>query len=265
MKRLKLSILFIAIVFFQSTVMAQSNKSLDMNLDKVVVEIWSDVVCPFCLIGKKKMEHAITKYNAQDKVEVVWRSFQLDPDFPMGESLPSLNNLSERKGYPLDQVKAMSAQLAQNGRNYGIDFQFDKALTFNTLDVHRLIQWSKILNKSNELKEAFMIAYFTNGVDLSKTNNVLAVIDKLGLDKQKAQQILSSDAYTLEVHQDIAHSRQLGVRGVPYFLIDQKEAISVAQADAVFENAIKAAIAKLPQQETTVKNGGVCLPSGECD
>jgi len=243
---------------------AQNQQQVNMQADKITIDVWSDVVCPFCYLGKKKMEQAIARTGATGRVEVIWHSFQLDPSFPKGNSLPSQQYLSERKGYPKAQLKAVSAQLASQGKGYGIDFQFDKALTFNTWDAHRLIQWAKSLNKGDELKGALMTAYFSTGADLSKQENLLAVVKQVGLDTVKAKQILESDAYSTEVKQDIAESRQLGIRGVPFFVVNRKRAISGAQSDDVFEQIIGAAAKQLAPVATD-EAGGVCLPSGECD
>ena len=251
------------IIVLAITLFAQSNKKQKMNTEKVKIEIWSDVVCPFCFIGKKKMEQAITKLNAEDKVEIIWHSFQLDPDFPKDTSVPSTKHLSEKKGYPVEQIKGMYTQLANQGKEYGIDFQFDIALSFNTLDAHRLIQWAKTVNKSNELKEEFMLAYFTNGADLSQQENILKVVSNVDLDTEKAKEILDTDAFAQEVEQDIYQSRQLGIRGVPYFLINEKEVISGAQNDKVFENVLSTALKNAKPKETTSQEG-ICLPNGEC-
>lgn len=245
------------------SMLAQSNSKKEMKAAKVKIEIWSDVVCPFCFIGKKKMEQAITKLNAEDKVEIIWRSFQLDPDFQKKVSLPSIQYLSERKGYPIDQIKGMCSQLSTQGKNYAIDFGFDESLTFNTLDVHRLIQWSQTLGLSNELKEAFMFAHFSEGLDLSKKANLYTIIEKVGLNVDDAKGILQSDAYSKNVAEDIKKSKTLGIRGVPFFLINEKEIISGAQNDQVFENMIAAALKNLEPAAVTTEEG-VCLPNKEC-
>lgn len=236
--RINESLLLILISCFSVSLFAQSSDQTGVKPNTVKIEIWSDVVCPFCYLGKKKVEQAINKLNATDKVEVIWHSFQLDPDFPANTSVPSIQNLSERKGYPLDQVKDMCASLAQDGKAYQIDFNFDQALSFNTRDAHRLIQWAKTVGKSSEAKEALMKAYFSEGVDLSKQKNLLDVVAQAGLDRQKAQVILESDAYVQEVEQDILRSQQLGVQGVPFFLVNDKQGISGAQSDHVFEQVI---------------------------
>ncbi len=121
---------------------------------------------------------------------------------------------------------------------YGIDFQFEKALSFNTIDVHRLWQWSKTLGKSSELKEALMKAYFSDGIDLSKEENVIQVVENCGLDKLETESILRSNQFSNEVEEDIYHASQIGVKGVPFFVINNQFAISGAQEDRVFESAL---------------------------
>lgn len=204
----------------------------------IKIDIWSDIVCPFCFIGKKKLEKAIAKLQLSDQVEIEWHSFQLDPDFPKGEAIPSSTYLAQRKKFPIEQINAIQQILTETAKTYGIDFQFDKALSFNTLEVHRLWQWSKNLGKSSELKQALMEAYFTEGIDLSKEENVLQVVEKCGLDKLEAQTILKSNQFSAEVDEDIYHASQIGIRGVPFFVLDNQFAISGAQDDSVFENAL---------------------------
>lgn len=207
-------------------------------MKNIKIDIWSDIVCPFCFIGKKKLEQAISKLQLSEQVEIEWHSFQLDPDFPKGEAIPSSTYLAKRKNYPIDQINAIQQQLTASAKVYGIDFQFEKALSFNTIDVHRLWQWSKTLGKSSELKEALMIAYFTDGIDLSKEENVLQVVENCGIDKLEAQAILKSNQFSNEVDEDIYHASQIGVRGVPFFVLNNQFAISGAQDDSVFENAL---------------------------
>ena len=250
-------------VLLNLSLFAQGNSKKEMKEEKVKIEIWSDVVCPFCFIGKKKMEQAIAKLDAEDKVELIWRSFQLDPDLPKNVSLPSIQYLSESKGYPVDQIKTMCNQLSVQGENYAIDFQFEKALTFNTLNVHRLIQWAQPFGLSNELKEAFMTAYFSEGLDLSKAVNIYTIIEKVGLNLDDAKEVLQSDAYAKTVAEDIQRSKKIGVQGVPFFLINEKETISGAQDDQIFEKMIAAALKNL-KPATFTTNKGICLPNKAC-
>jgi predicted DsbA family dithiol-disulfide isomerase len=207
-------------------------------MKNIKIDIWSDIVCPFCFIGKKKLEQAISKLQLSEQVEIEWHSFQLDPDFPKGEAIPSTSYLAQRKNYPIEQINAIQQQLTTSAKVYGIDFQFEKALSFNTIEVHRLWQWSKNLGKSSELKEALMKAYFSDGIDLSKEDNILQVVENCGLDKLEAESILKSNQFSNEVDQDIYHASQIGVRGVPFFVLNNQFAISGAQDDSVFENAL---------------------------
>jgi predicted DsbA family dithiol-disulfide isomerase len=213
-----------------------------MIQQKIKIEIWSDIVCPFCYLGKKKIERAIRKLNLKTRPEIIWHSFQLDPHFPKDASISSPKYLSEKKGISEEQINGIHKHLVSQGSLYGIDFQFDKALTFNTYDAHRLWQWSKRLNKSDEVKEALFRAYFTDGIDLSVKENLLDVIADSGLNKDEAEKILNSDSFEQQVEEDKYQASQLGIRGVPYFLINEKAVISGAQDDKVFENVLLAAL-----------------------
>lgn len=199
--------------------------------------------------------------NKKVSIEI-WRSFLLNPDFPKDTALATIPYLSEHKGYPLSQVQAMCEQLSEQGKIYDIDFQFDKALAFNTIDSHRLIHWAKSHGRSNELKEAFMIAYFSKGMDLSKDENLLSVVVELGLDKLKAQAVLSSDEYLTDVQEDIRMAQRIGIRGVPFFVFNQKSPVSGAQADVVFVQAVTAALKDLEIEQI---EGKVCEPGKVCD
>jgi predicted DsbA family dithiol-disulfide isomerase len=213
-------------------------------MQKVKIEIWSDMVCPFCYLGKKKIEKAISKFDAHNQVEIVWRSYMLDPDFPKDTAILSTQILVQKKGISESQLKGMYQHLESNGKNYGINFNFDKALSFNTLDAHRIWHWSKKFQKQNEWKEAIMNAYFTDGKDLSSKENLIELASSIDLDREGVAEILNSEAYAEDVEKDIYQSRTLHIQGVPYFLINEKAIISGAQDDKVFENVIKTALGR---------------------
>jgi predicted DsbA family dithiol-disulfide isomerase len=137
----------------------------------------------------------------------------------------------------------MHQQLVENGKNYGIDFQFSTSLVFNTVKAHRLMQWSKQSDKSEMLKDALMRAYFTDGIDLSKEENLLKIVENSGLNREEALQVLNSDQFSQEVENDIYTATQIGIKGVPFFVINDKFAISGSQEDRVFENALKQVLA----------------------
>jgi len=221
---------------------SQFNSEKDMKNEKITVEIWSDVVCPFCYVGKKKIEKAIRKLQVEDVVKIEWKSYQLDPNFPADSSVLYYPYLSKRIGYSEDQLKVMGQNLVQSGLRYGIKFNFDSAKVCNTLDLHRLIAWSKQYNLSSNLKEAFMHAYFTDGIDLSVDETVLDIVENAGLSRTEAESVLNSNAYESDVTESINKANQLQVTGVPHFIINGNQRISGAQEDVVFERAIMDAV-----------------------
>lgn len=228
---------------FQSKYQPTNTQAVKDSTAKIKIEIWSDIVCPFCYIGKKKLEKAIATLGAEDKVEIIWHSFQLDPSFPVNEAHPSMEYLAQHKQIPMAQLQQMTQQLTAQAKAYDIDFKFDKALTFNTLNAHRLIQWAKTLDKATLCKEALIKAYFTDGKNLSEENILLDVIASVGLDKAAAKKVLNSDLYKNEVLADIQAAEKLGINGVPFFTINGNAAISGAQDDRIFEQKLAAALA----------------------
>lgn len=212
-------------------------------MEKIKIDIWSDFVCPFCYLGKKKIESAIEKVGISEEVEINYHSFLLEPDFPTEYSETNIEYLASRKNYPREQIKVMHQQLVENGKNYGIDFQFSTSLVFNTVNAHRLMQWAKQFDKSKILKDAIMYAYFTDGIDLSKEENLLKIVENSGLNRAEALQVLDSNLFSQEVENDIYTATQIGIKGVPFFVINDKFAISGSQEDRVFENALKQVLA----------------------
>jgi predicted DsbA family dithiol-disulfide isomerase len=215
-------------------------------MDQIKIDVWSDVVCPFCYVGKRKLEHALEKLSLTDQVVVEWHSFQLDPTFPRGTSVLATEHLAQRKGIPLASIESAQQRLMEQGKSYGIDFQFDKAVNFNTLDVHRLLHWSKSFQKADALKTALFKAHFTDGLDLSKSETLKQIVVSIGLDGEAAFNVLNSQHYSSEVQHDIATAQQIGIRGVPFFVFNKKAALSGAQPDSVFEEVIQQAIAANP-------------------
>ncbi len=211
-------------------------------MTKVKIEIWSDVVCPSCFIGMKQLEQAISSLDAKDDVEIVLRSFQLDPAFPKNKSMSSLKHLAEMKGYGMERVQEMCARLLPVGKKVGIDFKFDKALIYNTQDAHRLIKWSKNFDKAIELEKALFFAYFCIGTDLSIQKNLLDIIEDAGLDSSKAKEIIEKKEYSEEINIDIERAKSLGLRGVPFFLINEKTGVSGCQNDGEFEEILSSAL-----------------------
>lgn len=236
--------------------------------EKMKIEIWSDIVCPFCYIGKHKLEKAIVDNGLNDKVEIVWKSFQLDPEFPQNDVLESTQYLIQRKGISLNQLNQMYLHLEGQGRAYGIDFKFKETSTFNTFKAHQLLQWAKSIGKGSELKEALFYAYFTEARILNDDEELLKVCAKLDLDTAQAKVVLTENKFSEKVMQDRYEAGLAGVRGVPFFVVGNS-VISGAQADEVFSKTLQKEFKQYHKQNQNSSNSsndtGVCLPTGECN
>ncbi|MBB1148986.1 DsbA family oxidoreductase [Myroides sp. NP-2] len=194
------------------------------------VEIWSDVMCPFCYVGKKHFENAVEQLPFKDKIEVEWKSFQLDPTLPVeGASESTLEYLVKRKGMPKEQIEGMMDHLQQAGSAVGINFRQDIAIPVNTFRSHRLIHFAQQHGKGNEMKEVLFFAHFTEGKNIGDIEVLTTLATEIGLPKEEVLALLQSEDQTQEVRNDIEEAQTLGISGVPFFVIDRKYGISGAQ------------------------------------
>ncbi|HNZ61830.1 MAG TPA: DsbA family oxidoreductase [Paludibacteraceae bacterium] len=231
----------------------------------IKVEIWSDVVCPFCYIGKHKFEKALEKFPYKENVEVEWKSFQLDPFAITNPSLKTLEHLAAEKGWSMEEALQSTAFITQMAKEVGLEYHFEKAIVINSFKAHRLLHLAKKYGKQNEMEEKLFSAYFTKGKNIDDNEVLLSLAAEVGLDATETKEVLLSDAYSDEVKHDIAHARQLYVRGVPYFLFDDKFAVSGAQDESVFLQALNRALAERKKTdiiEFSGEEGGVCGPEG---
>lgn len=208
------------------------------------IEIWSDILCPFCYIGKRHFEAALETLDPTIPIEIEWKSFQLDPTIPkMTERVNVYQYLADSKGISLEQSKAMHDNVVEMAKNVGLEYNFSIAVVANSFDAHRLIQYSKTKGLGDEAEEALFAAYFTNGVDISDLNALQEIGTTIGLEPVELKDILHSDAFAYEISQDIQEAQNIGVRGVPFFVIDRKYGLSGAQPIDVFVDALsKAAV-----------------------
>jgi predicted DsbA family dithiol-disulfide isomerase len=202
------------------------------------IEIWSDVVCPWCYIGKRRLEHALTEFEHADEVEITWRSFQLNPEAPRGEAVPTSEYLARRFG---PEAPQMAARVAEIAKGEGLDFESSKTLSVNTLDAHRLLHFAADLGVADAAKERLLRAQFTEGADLSDPDTLVALMQEAGADPERARAVLDSDEYSADVRSDISQARALGATGVPFFVIDRKYGISGAQPAEIFLQALRTA------------------------
>jgi len=208
---------------------------------KMQVEIWSDVVCPFCYIGKRKFEEALNKFPQKDKIEVVWKSYQLDPE-ATAEGTDYLKNLSERKGWSPEQTRQITDNVTKMAEEVGLDYNFEKAIAANSFDAHRFSQLALARGLQDAAEEALFKAHFTEGKNIADRAMLIDLGASIGLDPMEVKNTLESQAFADEVHLDIEQARQFRVSGVPFFVFDRKYAVSGAQDSEVFLKTLEKAL-----------------------
>ncbi|QGU05245.1 DsbA family oxidoreductase [Corynebacterium comes] len=204
------------------------------------IDIWSDYVCPFCTVGERHLNLALENFEGKDDVEIVWRSFQLDPDAPKESAGNALDYLVRVKGMGEDQVIAMNDGLAARAAEVGLEFNWRESLMVNTMDAHRLGHLARRDDKGVEWDELVKHGYFTDGRNIADHEQLRAFADQVGLPREDVDSTLADEsAYSREVMADIALARQIGVQGVPFFVFDGKLAVSGAQPVEVFARALE--------------------------
>ena len=193
-----------------------------MTSTAITLDIWIDLVCPFCYLAKKRLTASLEQFQDASTIKIRWHSFQLDPNSPVGESLSSFDHLHIKKGFSIEQIEQMCIPLAEQGKEYGINFDFKKSLNFNTNHAHQLIHWAAAFGKGERLMHAFFDAVFCTGLDLSKISNVLSVCESVELDARIAQEVIQKNQFVLAVEKDVQLAQTIGLRGVPSFVHQQQ-------------------------------------------
>lgn len=203
------------------------------------IEIWSDIMCPFCYIGKRQLETALKEFP-ENEFEIEWKSFQLDPSITPQPGKDVYTYLAERKGMTVEQSKEMHKGVTERAKSVGLDYNFDKAVISNSFTAHRIIQLAKTKKLGDEIEEIFFKAYFTEGRDLNDGPTLIELAEKAGLERNEILDVLQSDdLFIKEVQSDINEAQQIGVQGVPFFVFDRKYAVSGAQPVEAFVQTIK--------------------------
>jgi predicted DsbA family dithiol-disulfide isomerase len=226
------------------------------------VEIWSDVMCPFCYIGKRKFEKALEQFPHKDDIKISWKSFQLDPTTITYPSLSTIEHLRLKKGWSKEQASETIAYVTNIAHQVGLQFNFEKAVVANSFDAHRLSHLAKKYNLQNELEEKLFSAYFTEGKNTADYETLLQIANEVGLDKAEVSTMLNGNIFANEVHQDIEQAQQIGVRGVPFFVLNQKYAISGAQESDTFLQALHKAYDETKLVDLPGNDSVVCGPDG---
>jgi len=229
------------------------------------VEIWSDVVCPWCYLGKRRFEQALEGFEHRDEVEVVFRSFELDPTITPGTTEATVDMLARKYGMSLAQAHDAQRQMEQRAAGDGLEFRMDGLRSGNTRDAHRLLHLAKEHGKEPQLVERLHRAYFTEQTSVFDADTLADLAVEVGLDRADAEKVLATDAYADAVEADERTARELGATGVPFFVIDRKYGVSGAQpADAFVQVLERAWSESHPQLEHVGHDaaGEVCGPDG---
>ena len=234
------------------------------------VEIWSDVVCPWCYIGKRRFEAALGRFPHAEDVEVVWRSFELDPSAPTTGQLDLIQRLATKYGVSREEAEAMNERVTDLADDEGLAFRLDIARPGNTFDAHRLLHLAADRGMQDALKEALLAAYQTQGERISDPEVLARVAVATGLDGAEVADVLSSDAYAEAVRDDEREAQRLGVTGVPFFVFDRRYGVSGAQPSDVLLGALRQAWDECSPVQVLAGSGegaggtdaGVCGPDG---
>jgi predicted DsbA family dithiol-disulfide isomerase len=233
-------------------------------MKKMRVEVWSDLACPWCYVGKRRLETALERFPHGDDVEVVWRAFELDPGAPPQHdpSISHTERLARKYGVSVARARAMDEHLAGLARAEGLDFQYQRLRGGNTFDAHRLLHLAETRGIQGAVKERLLRAYFTEGEPIGDRETLIRLAAEAGLDAEEARAALASDAYAAEVRADEEEARELGIHGVPFFVIAGRYGISGAQPADLLLGALTEAWSE--QEPAPTAEGAACGPDG-CD
>lgn len=225
----------------------------------MLVEIWSDIACPWCWIGKRRFERALAEFEHRDAVTVVWRSFELDPTAPRRHDEPQPQLLARKYGVPVAQAEAMNARMTGQAASEGLEFHLDRTVVGNTFDAHRLLHLAAATGDRETLIERLFAAYLTEGEALGEPEVLVRLATESGLDADQVRALLAGDRFAADVRRDEERARTLGVTGVPFFAVDEKYGISGAQPPELILETLRRRWAEAPIGLTSV------TPAGDAD
>lgn len=205
------------------------------------VEVWSDVACPFCYVGKRRFAEALAAFPHRDEVEVVWKSFQLNPGLRTDTATSLLDYLVREKGIPRERAAMMNARVGEMGAEVGISFDFEHAVPANTFQAHRLLQFAARQGLGDAAMERVFRAYFTEGRNVDDRETLLELGTEVGLDRSALETALADDEIAYAVRSEMGEAAELGISGVPFFVLVRKFGVSGAQEPGVFLKALEQA------------------------
>ncbi|UJF30149.1 DsbA family oxidoreductase [Kaistella sp. 97-N-M2] len=232
------------------------------------VDIWSDIRCPFCYVGKKNFEKALDQFPNKDEIEVTWHSFQLDPDMKTQPEKNSLEYFSEIKGVPVAQAKEMYSHVYKAGKDAGIEFNFDHQKVANSYRAHLLLQLAATKNLANETEEALFKAQLIDGKNIDDEATLVEIGQSVSLEEEEIKNALNADEFKHAVSQDVMLARQMGINAVPFFVINDKYGVSGAQPSPVFSEVLEKSWEEFSGGDRGLKiihSGESCDVEGNCD
>lgn len=215
------------------------------------VKIWSDVRCPFCYIGKRKFEAALADFAHQEEVTITWKSFELDPNLQTVEDTNIYDYFAEAKGIPQSQAVEMFDNVTRTAAEVGLNFKLEQSVVANSFKAHRLIQLAKTKNLGNEIEEELFSIHFTQGKNIDDEGVLIAAGKSVGISEDELSTLFTSDDFDAEVRIDQLEAQRIGIRGVPFFVFDDKYAVSGAQAPELFLQTLE----KAWESQAHVKKG----------
>ena len=229
------------------------------------VDVWSDIACPWCYVGKRRLESALAEFAERDAVRVVWRAFELDPSAPRvaGSPTPYAARLARKYGTSLPQAQAMIDRMVQVGAGDGIAFDFENIRPGNTFDAHRVLHLAHELGVQDELKERYLRGYLGEGRAIADHQVLISLATEVGLDADRVSAVLASDDYAAAVRADEEQARTHGIQGVPFFVFGERYAVSGAQPAALLVQVLERTWTELEAQpDPAFAEGAVCGPDG---
>jgi protein disulfide-isomerase len=220
---------------------------------KMKIEIWSDVMCPFCYMGKRKFENALAQFADKEHIEVEWKGFQLNPDLVTSQGMSIQQYLSEHKGMSMEQAKQANNYITQAGKAVGLEYNYDKVILANTFRAQQLIKFAHTQGKQNEMEERLFEAFFTNGENVDDLPTLLKLANEVSLDTAGLHEALENNRYAAQVDADIAEANQLRIYSVPYFSFNRKLTVSGAQESTVFLETLRKAFADWAKDHPEIK------------
>lgn len=232
------------------------------------VDIWSDIRCPFCYVGKKNFEKGLANFQEKSKIEITWHSFQLNPELETQLDKNSLENFSERKGVSIAEAKEMYQHVVKAGEIAGIEFNLEGQKVANSYKGHLLLQFAATKNVANEMEEELFKAQFIDGKNIDDEKTLIEIGKSLSLNEDEIKAALNSDDFKYAVAKDVALASQMGINAVPFFVINDKYGVSGAQPSEVFQEVLEKSWEEFSNGDQGLKiihSGETCDTEGNCD